>query len=305
MTPRFAIVTPAYQAEATLPRAIESVLEQTFADWEYVIVDDGSTDATGALAAQVAATDPRVRVIAQDNAGCGAARARGIEATTAPWIVRLDADDALLPPYLERMAAAIDRVPGYDIRACNGWHLFPDGTYAPARPGADYAQEREFTFADMLQRNHVFSPATFSRRIFDAVGIRSHVYCEDLDLWLRALAMADARIRFIPEFLAEYRVGSSQMTADAPAVFASREMIYRDLLTSTDLSEAQRELVKGALERLDSDRWIHARRSSVVGAIERRFGAGVARGVSRLIHRIGQVLRPLAVSLLKRFGGGR
>ena len=305
MTVRFAIVTPAYQAEATLPEAIDSVLAQTSDDWEYVIVDDGSTDRTGEIAADAAAHDPRIRVISQPNAGCGAARAAGIDATGAPWIVRLDADDALCATYLECMAKSIDERPEFDIHASNGWHLYADGTHGPARPGHDYEREREFGFADMLVRNHVFSPATFSRRIYDIVGIRPDVFCEDLDLWLRALVVADARIAFSPEYLAQYRMSSGQMTADVVRTFDSREAIYRDLLDLQELTDEQRLLVEDAPERLASDRWIYERRTRMVSGGGRIGGERTARTLSRLIHRIGRPLRPLASRILRWFGVGR
>ena len=75
MSPRFSVVMPAYQAEQTIGAAVSSVLQQTHSDWELVVVDDGSTDATGAIAA---AHPGPVRVVRQENAGVAPARNRGI-----------------------------------------------------------------------------------------------------------------------------------------------------------------------------------------------------------------------------------
>ena len=72
-TPRFSVTVPAYNAERTLAETLESVLAQTFRDWELVVVDDGSTDGTRALAEHFAARDPRVRVFTQENRGSGGA----------------------------------------------------------------------------------------------------------------------------------------------------------------------------------------------------------------------------------------
>ncbi len=67
--PRFSVLMPAYDAEATIEAAVRSVLAQTFTDWELVITDDGSTDATATIARRLAEEDGRIRVISQPNAG--------------------------------------------------------------------------------------------------------------------------------------------------------------------------------------------------------------------------------------------
>ncbi|MEQ8841227.1 MAG: glycosyltransferase family A protein [Acidimicrobiales bacterium] len=102
--PEIAVVIPAYNRAATLGRAIESVLGQTRPPTEIVIVDDGSTDATAAVAA---AYGPTVRVTTIENSGPAIARNVGVNATSAPWIAFLDSDDYWLPGHLSRIADAI------------------------------------------------------------------------------------------------------------------------------------------------------------------------------------------------------
>lgn len=72
--PRFSFIMPAYNAASVIGRAIESVQKQTFLDWKYVVTDDGSTDATAAVVGAYRINDPRIKLISQKNAGCGAAR---------------------------------------------------------------------------------------------------------------------------------------------------------------------------------------------------------------------------------------
>jgi glycosyltransferase involved in cell wall biosynthesis len=100
----FTVVIPVFNAAGTLARAVDSVLAQTFGEFELIVVDDGSTD--GGPAKLPAPLDPRVTVTRQPNAGEGAARNRGIEAATHRWIALLDADDHWLPEHL----AELDRV---------------------------------------------------------------------------------------------------------------------------------------------------------------------------------------------------
>ncbi len=93
--PKFSIVIPAFNSEATLARAVESVLAQTYLDYEVIVVNDGSTDGTAALIEELA-IDPRVRTVSQQNAGVSAARNAGANIAKGEWLVFLDADDELV-----------------------------------------------------------------------------------------------------------------------------------------------------------------------------------------------------------------
>src|SRR5687768_9316916 len=100
---------PVYNGERYLDEAIESVLAQEFADFEFVIVDDGSTDSTPELLAKWAARDPRIVVVRQfDNCGTGCALNAGLAVARGEYIARQDADDLSLPGRLARQVAALD-----------------------------------------------------------------------------------------------------------------------------------------------------------------------------------------------------
>ena len=107
---RIAVITPAFNAAAWIGQAIRSVLVQTHADWRMAVVDDGSGDGTGAVAAGFA--DRRVRVIRQRNAGVSAARNRGLRAMDADAFLFLDADDWLVPDALAELDRALAAEPG-------------------------------------------------------------------------------------------------------------------------------------------------------------------------------------------------
>ncbi len=96
--PDVSIILPTYNRADTIPRAIESVRDQTFADWELIIVDDGSTDGT---AERINKLDPRIRILRQENQGCYVARNSGIAAAKGRFIAFLDSDDEWLPHFLE------------------------------------------------------------------------------------------------------------------------------------------------------------------------------------------------------------
>ena len=99
--PFFSVVIPVYNRAAALARAIASVRAQSFADFEIVVVDDGSKDDPRAVIE--ALNDPRIRFIRQDNAGGGAARNTGIDHAQGAFVAFLDSDDAFLPQHLQAM----------------------------------------------------------------------------------------------------------------------------------------------------------------------------------------------------------
>ena len=97
MSSLVSILIPAYNAAPFLSRSVASALRQTHDNIEVVIVDDGSTDETGAIADKLAEQDPRVKVVHQENRGLAEARRSGLKAATADYICHLDADDEMLP----------------------------------------------------------------------------------------------------------------------------------------------------------------------------------------------------------------
>lgn len=110
--PRFSVIIPVYNAAATLARALDSVLAQTYAAHEIIVVDDGSTDASAAV---VAGYGDKIRYLRQDNAGVSAARNRGAQVASGDWLAFLDADDWYYPDRLKWHAEWIARDPALDF----------------------------------------------------------------------------------------------------------------------------------------------------------------------------------------------
>lgn len=95
--PTISIIVPVYKTEAYLEKCVDSILAQTFRDFELLLIDDGSPDNCPALCEEAAARDPRIRVIHQKNAGLSAARNTGVEAARGEWIGFVDSDDRASP----------------------------------------------------------------------------------------------------------------------------------------------------------------------------------------------------------------
>lgn len=100
MTPKFSIIVPAYKAELTLKRCVESVISQTYDNWELILVDDGSTDNTPSMCDEYSAKDSRIVTVHKENGGVSSARNIGIEKASGEWITFLDADDEFEASYL-------------------------------------------------------------------------------------------------------------------------------------------------------------------------------------------------------------
>jgi len=105
------IVMPAYNAEKYIAQAIESILNQTFQDFEFIIVNDGSTDNTLKIIEQYAAQDRRIRLVQIDHVGTSAAKNAGVEVAKSDWIAMMDADDISLPQRLEKQVQAAQKSP--------------------------------------------------------------------------------------------------------------------------------------------------------------------------------------------------
>lgn len=122
------IIIPAYNVNPYLEETCRSVIAQTYQEWEVLIIDDGSTDATPKIAQEMAARDPRFRVIKQENAGVSAARNTGLRNAQGEFILFLDADDLLMPTALHELLTALLARPDC-VLSWGKARFFRDGTH--------------------------------------------------------------------------------------------------------------------------------------------------------------------------------
>ena len=123
--PKISVVIPVYNVEQFLCECVDSVLEQTFSDFEIILVDDGATDSSGAICDRYGQQDPRVRVIHQANGGLSAARNRGLDAANGEYIYFLDSDDYLAPNTLEALLERAEQAAA-DVVFFDAWVFFTD-----------------------------------------------------------------------------------------------------------------------------------------------------------------------------------
>jgi len=216
------VVIPCYRQAHFLPEAIESVLAQTYAHWEIVVVNDGSTDNV----AEVAARYPGVRCITQENAGLSAARNTGIRHTNGDFLVFLDADDRLLPRALELGFEGFSGHPEAAFVAGLCTRIASDGTPLAERP-EPYDQEDHYLW--LLRGNTVPMPGAvmFRRCVFEWVtGFAEGVGpAADYDLYLRVAK--DFPIYCHNESVAEYRVHGANMSGNANVMLQACAAVLR------------------------------------------------------------------------------
>ncbi len=185
MTPRVSVLMGAYDNGSTLAAAMRSILDQTVADLELIVLDDGSTDDSRAVAEAVAATDPRVRVIGMDsNVGIARSLNAGIDAARAPVIAIQDADDFSAPDRLERQLALLDARPDVAVVGSRMHEVGPAGE--PLAPRTTFAAGD--VNGVLLRFNPVpNTSAAFRRDVVLGLGGYDprYRYAMELDLWLR------------------------------------------------------------------------------------------------------------------------
>ena len=128
--PLLSIIVPVYKVENYLPKCIDSILAQTFTDFELILVDDGSPDNCPALCDAAAEKDARVRVIHQKNGGLSAARNAGLDAARGAWIGFVDSDDYIAPEMYEVLYQAVQST-GADLALCDYAEVDEAGTPCP------------------------------------------------------------------------------------------------------------------------------------------------------------------------------
>lgn len=187
--PVFSVVIPLYNKEKYIAQTLENVLKQRFTDFEIIVVNDGSTDASGKIVKSF--SDARISYFSTANHGAAAARNFGIEKSTARYIAFLDADDLWMQNHLEELKKLIDRFPQAGMY-CNRYQLiFENGsTYQPSFYGIDDTYEGvvEDYFAASLHYAVASSiSVAVPKSIFSEIGnFKKYISSgQDTDMWIR------------------------------------------------------------------------------------------------------------------------
>jgi glycosyltransferase involved in cell wall biosynthesis len=240
MNPEISVIIPTYNRHAMVREAIDSVLAQTVASFELIVVDDGSTDGTGEdLARLFAERAETVRIERIANRGPAAARNRGVAMARAPLVAFLDSDDTWLPKKLARHLEFMRENPGCAISQT-------DETWTRngrrVNPGLRHRKRAGDFFVESLRTCLISPSAVLMRKeLFDSIGgfDEDMHAAEDYDLWLRI--QVEHEIGLLDEPLVTRRGGHpDQLSATTPAIDRFRILALAKLLDDDSLSPQRR-----------------------------------------------------------------
>jgi glycosyltransferase involved in cell wall biosynthesis len=229
--PQVTVITPAYNVGKYIGEAVDSVLRQTFTRFEYLVIDDGSTDDTGAIALEHGERDQRFRLISVTHRGAGAARNVGIGQSKAEFIAFLDGDDRWHRSFLSSQLSLIQARPErVGVVFCRSRMILENGTPVFVQ----WQRSGSYDFDDFLVQNcpaRNGSSVLIRRSCFEELGgfNESMPSAQDFDMWLRIARESATPVLWANRrFLVDLRLRPGSISRDRTA----RDEALQDLLTA-------------------------------------------------------------------------
>ena len=221
---KISVIVPVYNVETYLRSCVDSILASTYTDFELILIDDGSTDSTGAMCDEYASHDSRVHVIHQDKKGVSIARNSGIEQSSGEYVSFVDADDVVSPSMLQQLLDALEKRPGYDFSMARA-DAFHDGTEPELDRTIDesariveYSQEQYMSY--LFRGNQFGYPVVWYklfRREFIGDERFKTIDAEDIE-WLTRLCINMKKAVVVERQLYGYRVRHASITHENKGV---------------------------------------------------------------------------------------
>jgi hypothetical protein len=303
-TPRVTVLMTVFNGERHLGEAVDSVLGQSFDDFELLIVDDASTDGTSAILG--ALTDPRVRVVPNaQNLGLTRSLNRGLALARGDLIARHDADDVSEPERLARQVAFLDAHP--DAALVGSCYRKIDDSGAPLGDRALPLDHDRIRWALHFYCPFIHSAVVFRADVIQALGgyDETFVYAQDYDLWSRVAAAH--RVANLAEMLVRYRIGAATLTAtigeqsgEVPRVAARNIEALGVAAPSVSEHLAMGALLRGDAGTMASTEFVSAL-DGVLGLLDRLC----ARDHGLLVEPealVNEIARALARTIERRAG---
>ncbi len=245
------VVMPVYNAKRYLKEAIESVLNQTYPHFEFIIVDDGSTDKSLDILKQYKNKDPRIRIISRSNTGIVGALNDGIEAAQGEFIARMDADDIALPARFNRQLELMNSDPNLVILGTNFYFIDKSGNIVKS---GNVPREHDKIVENILKGNGgaIIHPTAMIRKdiLMKVGGYREEAqFTEDLDLYHRLSRVGE--MANLDEVLFKYRIHFNSVNATRfmtrqktflwvmKEAYTARGMVFNENTINSKLNEPQ------------------------------------------------------------------
>lgn len=203
--PKVSIIVPVYKAEAYLHRCVDSILSQTFTDFELLLIDDGSPDRSGEICDEYAQKDSRIRVIHKENGGVSSARQRGLDEAVGEYTIHADPDDWVEPNMLEELYKKAKQDDA-DIVICDYFNNI--GTKQTICRQCPSSLEPKQVLIELFQQLHGSCWNKLARRVcYKQYGIefpRGINYCEDLFTWVQFLSHKEVKVAYLNKAFYHY-----------------------------------------------------------------------------------------------------
>ena len=256
MNPDVSVIMSVYNGETYLKEAIESVINQTFQNWELVIINDCSTDSTGAILADFAAKDARIKVHTNEvNLKLPTSLNKAISLSGGKYIARMDADDICLPDRLEKQYQFMEEHGDVALSSCR-FMTVKNGVYASG--GAGGRCDSEALRAMLLVVNPILHPGVIAKaEVMKRFPYDTTLTCtEDLELWTR-MAMQNQKMQILPECLLIYRLHDKQITSTTlerqhTEVLKIEQKYYASMLQEMD-EDMQKFYISGIYFKENAD----------------------------------------------------
>ena len=257
------IIVPVYQVENYLHKCVDSILAQTFTDFELILVDDGSKDRSGQICDEYAEMDERVTVIHKENSGPSDTRNRGIEQAAGNYFMFVDSDDYIAPTMVECLYQSILKE-NADIAACNFLYSFEDDRNQDFSTNIQWevVSGAEIFYNRKNDRSCGYWTVVWNKlyksKVFGKLRFRAGKYYED-EFWANDIYQMDIKMVTIPECLYYYRqhgnnsmkTTNSKKNLDILEALQERIDIY--LMDETHAAQAYRVLIY-SLEYLEKSK---------------------------------------------------
>ena len=251
--PRVSVVIPAYNSAKFIGATLDSVLAQTFSNYEILVINDGSPD-TPQLERALDSFRNRITYVRQENGGPACARNRAISQAKGIYIAFLDSDDIWMPDYLAKQVKILDLDPSVAL-VCADACLFGDSVLAGKTFFGLWPSSEPVTFEKLLtMKCAVLTMCVVARRrslleagLFDQEFVRS----EDYHLWLR-LAHRGERFAYQHQVLGQHRMHNESLAADEKRLYESQIAVYQKLSKTLALSTEEQALINRQITRTNA-----------------------------------------------------
>jgi glycosyltransferase involved in cell wall biosynthesis len=251
--PFVSVVIPAYNCAQYIAQAVQSVLDQSFASYEIIIVNDGSPD-TEALEAALASFRSRIVYVKQSSKGPAGARNTGILRAQGKYVAFLDGDDYWSREHLAKQIDMLERQSGLELAYCDCQLIKDEKPFTRAfqlQPQAQFV-----SFESLLSEDSAISTSStvVSRAAILAAGLfdEGFLRCEDFDLWLR-MSFAGVRMDYHPDAEVYHRINSVGLSANRTAMIQDLIRVYQKTATQLRLTRRQLDIIGEMVRRAEAE----------------------------------------------------